>query len=380
MGVQESALPPQIIPLPEGDVETGAPVVRDEGMLQLLQLVQSVARTPSTVLLIGESGVGKEVMARHIHANSSRANAPFIGVNCAALTQSLLESELFGHEKGSFTGAATRHLGVFERAQGGTILLDEISEISAETQGRLLRVLQERVMTRVGGTEEVKLDIRVIATTNRNLREWVDQGNFRLDLYYRLNVFPLHIPPLRQRRADIAPLILYHLSKLVRQLQSSARGISQAALARLEHHDYPGNVRELVNVLERAVILAHDSSWIDLEHLLLEPTLNAAPSTLTIISARSEEPRRLFPEPVDESMSDNARRVKLSLVPGNEPLTDVRRKVILGTLERFDGNRTKTAEALGVSLRTIRNKLREYRERGERIHLLDLEEDGEDER
>jgi transcriptional regulator with PAS, ATPase and Fis domain len=324
--------------------------------------------------------VGKEVMARHIHANSSRANAPFIGVNCAALTQSLLESELFGHEKGSFTGAATRHLGVFERAQGGTILLDEISEISAETQGRLLRVLQERVMTRVGGTEEVKLDIRVIATTNRNLREWVDQGNFRLDLYYRLNVFPLHIPPLRQRRADIAPLILYHLSQLVKQLQSSARGISQAALARLERHDYPGNVRELVNVLERAVILSHASSWIDLEHLLLEPTLNASPSTLTIISARSEEPRRLFPEPADDSLSDNARRVKLSLVPGNEPLTDVRRKVILGTLERFDGNRTKTAEALGVSLRTIRNKLREYRERGERIHLLDLEDDGEDER
>jgi transcriptional regulator with PAS, ATPase and Fis domain len=270
-------------------------------------------------------------------------------------------------------------MGVFERAQGGTILLDEISEISAETQARLLRVLQERVMTRVGGSEEIQLDIRIIATTNRNLREWVDKGHFRLDLYYRLNVFPLHIPPLRQRRADIAPLILYHLARLVQQLDSSARGISQGALARLERYDYPGNVRELVNVLERAVILAHEAPWIDVEHLLIEPMLSASPSTLSIISARQDEPKRLFPEPSDESLSETSRRVKLSFVPGSEPLTDIRRKVILGTLERFDGNRTRTAEALGVSLRTIRNKLREYRERGERIQLLIMEEEESEE-
>jgi transcriptional regulator with PAS, ATPase and Fis domain len=364
-------------------------------MLQLLQLVQSVARTPSTVLLVGESGVGKEVLARHIHANSKRAHAPFVGVNCAALSQSLLESELFGHEKGAFTGATARHQGVFERAQGGTILLDEISEISPDTQGRLLRVLQERVMTRVGGVDEIKLDIRIIATTNRNLREWVDQGHFRLDLYYRLNVFPLHIPPLRQRRADIAPLVLYHSVRLAKQLGSSVRGISQAALDRLERYDYPGNVRELVNILERAIILAHDARWIDTEHLLIDPSLTSPP-TLTLLSARNQGPRRLFPEPssdqaaqstpraslladdADESLSDNAKHIQLSFVPGSEPLTDVRRKVILGTLERFHGNRTRTAKALGVSLRTIRNKLKEYRERGAHIDLPDREDDDEE--
>jgi DNA-binding NtrC family response regulator len=349
-------------------------------MGHLLQLAKSVARTSSTVLLIGESGVGKEVLARFIHDHSSRSNKPFVGVNCAALTQSLLESELFGHEKGAFTGAQARHIGLFERAQGGTILLDEISEISPETQARLLRVLQERLMNRVGGVEEIKLDIRIIASTNRSLAEWVEQGNFRMDLYYRLNVFPLHVPPLRQRRRDIAPLVLHHLARLCARLNSRARGISQAALARLEGHPFPGNVRELVNILERAVILAQDAPWIEFEHVVLDTHVAPRPSLAPMrVHVVSSSPKELHLEPADDALSDAARRARLSFVPGNEPLTDVRRKIILGTLERFNGNRTKTAEALGVSLRTIRNKIKEYRQRDSgKIHLIDLDEDEDD--
>jgi transcriptional regulator with PAS, ATPase and Fis domain len=336
-------------------------------MRKLLALAQSVARTPSTVLLSGESGVGKEIIARYIHAHSPRGKRPFIAVNCAALPSSLLESELFGHEKGSFSGAVSRHEGIFERANGGTILLDEISEVSLEMQAKLLRVLQERSMVRVGGSKEVKLDIRVIATTNRNLRECVDQGDFRLDLYYRLNVFPLKVPPLRERTGDIAPLTLYYLGKFAAQFGSPVTGVSREALSRLESYSFPGNVRELVNVLERAVILAVNSDTITSDHLLLDADIS-----VDTFTSSNRPPTQSMNEPgtleynPDENEHSEAELEEevMSFLPGSEPLTDVRRKIIIGTLERFDGNRTRTAEALGVSLRTIRNKLRDYRERG----------------
>lgn len=347
-----------IIAIEAQGFESHRAISKDPSMAKLLSLAQSVARTPSTVLLSGESGVGKEIIARYIHTHSPRAKKPFIAVNCAALPSSLLESELFGHEKGSFSGATARHAGLFERADGGTILLDEISEISLEMQAKLLRVLQERAMVRVGGREEVKLDLRVIATTNRHLRERVDQGEFRLDLYYRLNVFPLKVPPLRERKGDIEPLTRYYLGKFAHQFGSPIQGITREAMARLLAHPFPGNVRELVNVLERAVILAVDARVITSDHLLLEADI----SVEHFAEHHDAEPGTM--EYLPEDSESEVEEEVLSFLPGSEPLTDVRRKIILGTLDRFDGNRTQTAKALGVSLRTIRNKLRDYREAG----------------
>lgn len=342
-------------------------ISHDEATLKLMALARSVARTPSTVLLSGESGVGKEVFARAIHAHSPRADKPFVAVNCAALPSSLLESELFGHERGAFSGAVARHVGLFERANGGSILLDEVSEISQEMQAKLLRVLQERVMLRVGGGDEVKLDVRVIATTNRDLRQRVDQGQFRLDLYYRLSVFPIHIPPLRQRPRDIEPLVMAHLARFIADFSSPLQQISEDAIRVLCEYSYPGNVRELVNILERAVILAAEDTTLRPEHLVLEEPITPNTQELQGLSESSddqegddEDDLRLHPRSIDRGRRDDF----LKLLPGSEPLTDVRRKIILGTLERFDGNRTRTAEALGVSLRTIRNKLRGYRDSG----------------
>lgn len=339
----------QPIPIQREGFESHTAISSDPSMEKLLKMAQNVARTPSTVLLSGESGVGKEVIARYIHAHSPRASKSFVAVNCAALPNSLLESELFGHEKGAFSGAISRHQGLFERANGGTVLLDEISEISLEMQAKLLRVLQERSMVRVGGREEIPLDIRIIATTNRELRECVDNNTFRLDLYYRLNVFPLKVPPLRERPGDIGPLTAYYLGKFSEQFGGAITGVSQGAIQKLRQYHFPGNVRELVNILERAVILAHDATVVTQDHLLLDSdiTFSAQEAQMSLSSQMSLD-------------GDD----QLSFIPGSEPLTEVRRKIILGTLERFEGNRTRTAEALGVSLRTIRNKLRDYRERG----------------
>ena len=347
-------------------------------MHKLLSLAQSVARTPSTVLLSGESGVGKEVVARYIHTHSPRSGKSFIAVNCAALPSSLLESELFGHEKGAFSGAVARHIGLFERANGGTILLDEISEISLEMQAKLLRVLQERCMVRVGGRQEIDLDIRVIATTNRNLRESVDAGDFRLDLFYRLNVFPLRVPALRERPGDIQALALYYLGRFADQFSSRIEGVTREAIERLESYPFPGNVRELVNILERAVILAADARHVTLDHLLLDMDISVEGLGDLMEATEAEDdqeespvasaPSANVPQSVaaaaSPSLASQMDDDLLSFVPGSEPLTEVRRKIIIGTLERFEGNRTRTAEALGVSLRTIRNKLRDYRERG----------------
>ena len=377
----------ELIPIDRtgGTPETRRTISSDPVMRKILALAKSVARTPSTVLLSGESGVGKEVIARYIHDRSPRAARPFVAINCAALPASLLESELFGHERGAFSGAIAKHQGVFERANSGTILLDEISEVTLETQATLLRVLQERRMTRVGGQGEIPLDIRVIATTNRQLRECVDEGTFRLDLYYRLNVFPLKVPALRERRGDIPPLALHYLGHFAQQFDSPIRAIRRDALTHLCTYHFPGNVRELVNVLERAVILAVDAEVILKEHLLLETEIQSdhfgsrfaaehssaayeIPASFDI--RRPSAPGSALKEPSAVEEGDGAEAQDEHLIrfePGSEPLTDVRRKIILGTLQRFEGNRTKTAEALGVSLRTIRNKIRDYRVLGEDV-------------
>jgi DNA-binding NtrC family response regulator len=289
-----------------------------------LALARRVARTDATILIQGETGTGKEVLSRFIHAESARAQKPFIAVNCSALPESLIEAELFGHERGAFTGATNRRTGRFEAASGGTLLLDEITEIPLSVQVKLLRALQERQIERVGSNEVVRVDVRVIAVTNRDLRKEVREGRFRQDLYYRLNVITLNLPPLRERATDIVLLSRHFLARYAAAHGSKAQGFTPSALECLTGHAWPGNVRELENTIQRAVILSQDT-LVDAEHVLLEDSLT---------------------EPV---------------APAGATVADMERQLIMSTLERLDGNRTHAAKALGVSVRTIRNRLREYR-------------------
>ncbi len=312
-----------------GEDPPDGPVARDRRMRELLRLAERVANTDATVLLSGESGTGKEVLARFIHRHSSRAQGPFVAINCAAIPENMLEAVLFGHERGAFTGAIKASVGKFEQAQGGTLLLDEISEMDLALQSKLLRVLQEREVERVGGSVSVALDVRVLATTNRRLREEVAAGRFREDLFYRLNVFPLHLPPLRERRDDIVPLA----ERLLQRHQGAAgAALAEDARAKLQAHAWPGNVRELDNVLQRALILAGgatiDSSTLQFE---AEEPPPAAEQDLHA-NLRAEEHRRIA-----EVLADNA------------------------------GNRTRAAELLGISQRTLRYKLAQMRADGVEI-------------
>jgi two-component system response regulator FlrC len=317
------------------EAEENGVVAEDPATRHLLELTRRVAATEATVLLTGESGVGKEVFARYIHAHSNRRKGPFIAVNCAAIPENLLESVLFGHEKGAFTGAATAQAGKFEQANGGILLLDEISELPLNLQAKLLRVLQEREVERVGARTPITLDVRVVAATNRDLAAWVREGKFREDLYYRLNVFPLEIPPLRDRPADITPLAKHFLKRSENVVGRRGFTLSGAALAELTGYTWPGNIRELCNVIQRAMILASDAE-IRPEHMMLPAT-----STRSV-----SEPTRDMAPPVEGG------------------LKDVERETILGTLKRMNGSRRKTAEVLDMSERTLRHKLKQYREAG----------------
>ncbi len=330
-------------------------IYRDEKTEEVCRLAENVARTPATVLLTGETGVGKEVFARFIHRKSKRAGGPMVAINCAALSESLLESELFGHEKGAFSGAIDRHTGVFEQADGGTLLLDEITEMPLNLQTKLLRVIQEREVVRVGGAESIPVDIRLIATTNRDLKEYVEEGNFRRDLYYRINVFPLEIPALRDRSDDIKPLASYYTNRLAAAFDSDVQGLTGAAVRKLEAYSFPGNIRELINIIERALILAMDEEMIDEEHIALDETEVVSSKTSDSENAQAEG---LYEDTdVDEQPPHMVR-----FRAGDAPLTDIRRVVIKETLDRYDGNRSQTARSLGVSTRTIRNKLKQYKE------------------
>ena len=330
-------------------------VGRSPGMEQLRSLIRKVARTQATVLIQGESGTGKELVSRAIHRESPRANAPFIKVNCAAIPENLIESEFFGHEKGAFTGALNKREGRFELAHGGTILLDEISEISPQVQAKLLRVLQEREFERVGGNRTLKVDVRVIATTNRNLEESVARKEFRQDLFFRLNVVPIHVPPLRERRDDIVTLSSQFMQRFVRKHGVNVTGMSAACKDALLSHGWPGNVRELQNVVERAVILCPDGQDLLPSHLGFGPT----PQTSVSLSA----PAISIPEPVHSApvFASSAPVSVRSATPDSiQSLADLERAHILHALELCEGNRTKAARHLGVSIRTIRNKLHEY--------------------
>jgi DNA-binding NtrC family response regulator len=315
---------------------------RSPAMEQVRQLIRKVARTQATVLIQGESGTGKELVARAIYRESPRAGAPFIRVNCAAVPENLIESEFFGHEKGAFTGALNKREGRFELAHGGTILLDEISEISPQVQAKLLRVLQERELERVGGSRTIKVDVRVLATTNRDLDQSVEKKEFRQDLYFRLNVVPVFVPPLRERREDIVFLADQFVQRFGRKHGVKISGIAPECRAALVTHSWPGNVRELQNVIERAVILCADGEQIETEHLGIGGITPAAPSHP--ISPTNPAVTPMTPAPDADALT----------------LGDLEKQHILATLEKCGGNRTHAARKLGISIRTLRNKLSEY--------------------
>ncbi|MBW2057125.1 MAG: sigma-54-dependent Fis family transcriptional regulator [Deltaproteobacteria bacterium] len=314
-------------------------VTQNREMQKLLELARNIAPSNATVLIQGESGTGKELLARFIFENSPRRDKPFVAINCAAVPENLLESELFGHEKGSFTGAVSQRIGKFEMAHHGTILLDEIGEMSLQLQAKLLRVLQEFELDRIGGKGPISIDVRVIATTNEDLHRAVAEGRFREDLFYRLNVIPLTLPPLRERKEDI-PLLVDHFLKKIAERGGPRREvvISQEGRALLLKYDWKGNVRELENFVERAALVCEDGV-IYPRHFFLDGTV----------------------KPRTESRG----------VPVGSTLKEMERQLILKTLEEVEGNRTRAAKVLGISIRTLRNKLNEYRaeagEKGEKF-------------
>jgi len=296
-------------------------------MLSLLETVAQVAPSEATILITGESGAGKEVIAEAIHSNSSRNKAPFIKLNCAAITETLLESEIFGHEKGSFTGAYRRKEGRFRQAHGGSLFLDEVSEMSLGMQAKLLRVLQEKEFTRVGGEEIIKVDVRVIAATNKDLAKEIEARRFREDLFYRLNVVSLRVPPLRERKEDIPLLAHNFLTAFSDKNQKTIKGFTPRAMDRLIRYNWPGNVRELMNAVERGVVLTR-TDYID------------------------ETDMPFFKEDETEFKGGD--------IQSNIPLDEVERATILSTLESFNGNKSETARRLGITRRTLHKKLKKY--------------------
>ncbi len=310
-------------------------VSRDPGMLRLLKTAEEIAFSDVTVLIEGESGTGKEMLARFIHNRSYRAGCPFVAINCAAIPDGLLESELFGHEKGAFTGAINKRNGKFIQANTGTILLDEVGEMSLPLQAKLLRVLQERQVDTIGGKEPVYVDIRVIATTNRSLKKEVEEGRFREDLYYRLNVFPMVLPPLKDRKGDIPELTNYflrkHQDKRLRGNKVPVTKVSSEAVAVLVAHDWKGNIRELENVVERAILIA-EGDTLQPGHLMIDGRRDGHHTPSSITAGMS--------------------------------VREMETALILKTLEDVNWNRTKAAKLLNIGVRTLRNKLSEYREEG----------------
>ncbi len=340
-------------------------------MRRVFNLVRQVAPSKATVLISGESGTGKELFARSMHAFSDRSKGPFVAVNCAALPEHLLESELFGHEKGAFTGAITRKLGKFELADGGTILLDEISEMDLALQAKLLRVIQESEIDRVGGMETIKIDVRIVATTNRDLEDWVKQGKFRQDLFFRLNVIPLRLPALRERGHDVLELAGFFMNMYTREYNLAPGRLSPEATDWLLKYDFPGNVRELQNLMERSVLLANGRP-ISPAHFLLDPDAwpifeeeeEAALEDSAFAAANDGQPLMTASGPGASSPGASAPLNSVSVTGPVIPLHEMERIMIMKGLEVTSGNRTQAAELLGISVRTLRNKLNEYRDMG----------------
>ena len=347
--------------LPKRDEGTGPPrenhdflkkkpiVGADTKLARVLQKAKSVASSKATVLILGESGTGKEMIARYIHEESNRREGPFVGLNCAALPEGLLESELFGHEKGAFTGAIYTKKGKFELADGGTLLLDEIAEIPLHLQAKLLRVLQEEEVDRLGGKSPVKVDVHVVATTNRNLEESAKNGEFRQDLYYRLNVIPLTLPPLRERKSDIERLAAHFVDRFSRQYGKDVKKMSKASSLRFQQYHWPGNIREMENLVERAVLLSLTDE-LEPWDFWDEETDGAEADKPAAFAADAEAVQPAATGAAPEG--------------GMASLRDVERQMIMQALQKTDDNRTHAARMLGISVRTLRNKLHEYRLHG----------------
>ena len=313
----------------DSNVENEFVIDKQSKMFEVLNNVKRMAQSKASVLIQGESGTGKEIIAQSIYSHSQRNSKPFIKVNCAALSESLLESELFGHEKGAFTGADIKRMGRFELANGGTLLLDEISEVSPKIQSKLLRVLELEEFERVGGSKTLKVDVRVIATTNRDLEQEIEKGNFRQDLYFRLNVIPVIVPPLRERREDIPVLAEYFLEKFKSGMDTPLKEISKEAIDILVQYDWPGNVREIKNLIHRCTVMI-DSEVLMPEHF--------------------------------ENMLNMQKPKKSNEISVGQTIEDVERELIYKTLEKTGGNKTRAAEILDVTPRTLRNKLSRYKE------------------
>ena len=335
--VQISKPPKETLPAAASRRKSVKIITRDNGMEKLLSLAKKIANSSASVLIQGESGTGKELFAKYIHEKSDRANQAFVAVNCAALPENLLESELFGHEKGAFTGAISRKTGKFELAHKGTLFLDEITEMQFHLQAKLLRVLQEKVVDRVGGVQPVDVDVRVIATTNRDAKNAIEKGEFREDLYYRLNTIPMLIPPLKDRGNDIDILCSFFIKKYCKIDSRNVKGLTNNAKTALNRHLFSGNVRELENIIHRAILLA-ESEYIEFKDLLMDSD-----------PGDYEEPAGAAPAVQDDSIPVS--------------LKEMEEKMIYKTLNRTEGNRTHAAKILGISVRTLRNKLNEYKEK-----------------
>lgn len=323
-------------------------------MEHLKQQLLQVAPTPSSVLVVGESGTGKELVARALHDESARASRQFLPINCAAIPNDILESELFGHERGAFTGAVGRKPGKFEVASGGTLLLDEVGELPLGMQAKLLRVLEEKSFMRVGGVDTIKVDVRIVAATNSNLEQLVAKGEFRADLYYRLKVITLTIPPLRERKEDIPVLIGHFLERLSREYQRPGLNLSRAAIAALEAGDWPGNIRELRNMLESLVVLSNGP---DLGLGDLPPEYGGTPETPVPVVAAA-------PAGKEASAATGA---AAPTYEAGLPMAELEKRHILRTLAEQDNNRTRAARVLGIGRRTLQRKLEEYKEEGELV-------------
>lgn len=310
-------------------------ISRDVNLMSLLELLKNVARSKSSILIQGESGTGKELFARFVHRHSNRRKMPFVAVNCAAIPNNLLESEMFGYERGAFTGASQRKAGKFEQADGGTMLLDEISEMDIQLQAKLLRVIQESEVDRLGGKEPVPIDVRIIATTNTDIKKAIEDNRFRSDLFYRLNVIPVKIPPLRERRGDIPLLCDYFLNKYSQVSGRKQPVLSEEALKTLSAYSWPGNIRELENLMERAVLI-YEGITIKPEHLCLEGHEEIIKGGNLPESAAPVHPDKMI------------------------TLRDMEKELIFKTLDKVQGNKTKASRILGISVRTMRNKLHEY--------------------
>jgi DNA-binding NtrC family response regulator len=343
---------------------------RSPAMTRLRQLIDRVAPTDATVLVTGESGTGKEMISREFYRRSPRRGQPFIKVNCAAVSQTLIESEFFGHERGAFTGATERREGRFELANNGTLLLDEVSEIPPSLQAKLLRVLQEREFERVGGSRTIKVNVRIIATSNRDLMSNVSKGEFRQDLYYRLNVFPVHVPPLRERVDDIPILADHFLRRFARKHGVKVTGFSDSAMAAMLEYRWPGNVRELQNTVERAVILSESGRSVTSAALGLAGDLSAADLSSTGPFEKQTLPQQNGIAPEVHAPAPQTGTPGLTDGSGNVlPLDALEKQAIRAALRQTGGNRTQAAAALGISIRTLRNKLQEYRDAGQPIDV-----------